>query len=132
MLCFNTYNLVGAIANGSSIDSFALAQTGNEEVMSHLFGRRSGSTRMNREPLLGTARHHQRYRCSQYQFFHFTVPDNIIMFRSNRVQRGKVFTINTMQIHPLVSRMLTRLISSDNIAIVSRCYETLLMAELIQ
>ena len=132
MLSFNSDDFVRTVTHGCSIDCFTLAQTGDEEVMSYLFGRRSGSTRMNREPLLGTARHHQRYRCSQYQFFHFTVPDNIIMFRSNRVQRGKVFTINNMQIHPLVSRMLPRLISSDNIAIVSRCYETLLMAELIQ
>ena len=58
MLCFDTHNLVGTIANGSSINVLALTQTRDEEVMSYLFGRCNRSTRMNRETLLGTTSHH--------------------------------------------------------------------------
>lgn len=96
VLGFNPYNFVSTIAHGSSIDVFALTQTRDEEVMSYLFGRCNRSTRMNRETLLGTTSHHQRYRCSQYHFFHFTVPDNIIISRSNRMKRGEFFTVNAV------------------------------------
>lgn len=78
MLRFYTHNLVSTVANGSGIDGFALAQAGNEEVVGYFLGRLYCITGMHGKTLLSTARHHHCNGCSQYHFFHFIIPDNII------------------------------------------------------
>jgi len=70
MLRFNTHYLVGTVANGGGIDGFALTQAGDEEVVGHFFGGFHCITGMHGKTLLSTA--------SQYHFFHFIIPDNII------------------------------------------------------
>lgn len=78
MLRFNTHYLVGTVANGGGIDGFALTQAGDEEVVGHFFGGFHCITGMHGKTLLSTARHHHCNGCSQYHFFHFLIPDNII------------------------------------------------------
>lgn len=92
MLRFNTHYLVSTVANGGGIDGFALAQAGNEEVVGHFFGGFYCITGMHGKTLLSTARHHHCNSCSQYHFFHFIIPDNII-FPAMPVPHKEIFLL---------------------------------------